>query len=152
MIFAIRATAALAIAALSIAAAPAQTVTDPLAALSGRWVWVGNSEKYGHAKACAERWERYEVSADRRTIQNWYIADNNGKPEQKTGKGYVVLYEEGNSFALYLNNEERRLKNGDRYVWMGIFETRDRLHWRVHGSSATFEQLAPYARLRCPDR
>ncbi|MBI3704876.1 MAG: hypothetical protein HY244_13780 [Rhizobiales bacterium] len=127
--------------------ARAQNVTDPLAAMQGRWIWVGSIEKLGKEKAC-ETPTRFEPSADRRELKYFYRTEKDGKFEEKSGS-YNVLYQEGNSAAMYLNNETRRLKNGDRYIWIAIFESPDRFLWRVYGDASTPEQLAPYARVRC---
>lgn len=127
--------------------AHAQSVTEPLAAMQGRWIWVGNIEKLGKEKAC-ETATRFELSADRRELKYYYRIEKDGKTEEKSGS-YNVLYQEGNSVAMYLNNETRRLKNGDRYIWIAIFESPDRFLWRIYADASTPEQLAPYARVRC---
>ena len=128
--------------------AETQGVGDPLAAMQGRWIWVGNIEKMGQDNACADTATRFEVSADRRTLTYSYTLEKDGKREEKSGS-YVVLYQEGDSVAMYLNNETRRLKNGDRYVWVAIFESPDRFLWRIYADASTPAQLAPYARVRC---
>ena len=130
--------------------AAAQAITDPLATLQGKWVWIGNRDKLGLAKACAEKWERYEVSADRRQINNSYMAEENGRPTPRAGRGYIVLYEEGSSVVAYLNNENRRYKNGDRWVWVALFENdRNTFFWRIHTLPLDAEDRK-FARVRCP--
>ncbi len=73
----------------------------------------------------------------------------NGVSVKKDYK-YTVLYQEGPEVAMYLHDEDRRLQNGDRLIWIADMERPDHLIWRIHSKSESAESLAPYARLRCP--
>jgi len=130
--------------------ARAQNVPDPLDAFNGRWTWVGHAEKLGKAKACAEHWEEYKVSADRREIRNSYLSDKGGTLTPQPGRGYIVLYRDGNSVAMYLNEESRKYKNGDHWVWVMQMENPDLFYWRILTTTTEQSEGPKYARVRCP--
>lgn len=127
-----------------------QSVLDPLTGLSGRWAAVINIEKYGQAKACAEHWEEYKVSADGRDITNSYMQDNAGKFTPRPGRGYKVLYVDGNSVVMYLNGEDRKYKNGDRWVWVLQMENPNLFYWRIFTLTLEQSEGPKFARARCP--
>ncbi|HEY1473851.1 MAG TPA: hypothetical protein VGF53_07180 [Pseudolabrys sp.] len=129
--------------------AHSQGNSNPLPAMQGRWIWIGSIEKSGKEKACAENWTEFSVSADQHEVTYRYPSDKDGKHEIKSGT-YNVLYQEENKIAMFLNGENRRLNTGDRYIWVAIIETSDRFLWRVYGASSTPEELAKFARVRCP--
>ena len=62
-----------------------------------------------------------------------------------------MLYDDQNGIAMYLNGESRRLKSGDRFIWVAIVESADRFLWRIHGQATAADELAKYARIRCPN-
>jgi hypothetical protein len=129
----------------------AQVANDPLATLQGRWTWFGHVEKLGQAKACAEHWEEYRISADGREVKNRYMSDKTGKLEPQEGHGYIVLYKEGNSAALSMNDEDRRIKpSNDRVIWILIVENHDRFRWRIYSQAGNPEEEGRFARVRCP--
>ena len=129
----------------------AQVANDPLATLQGRWTWFGHVEKLGQAKACAEHWEEYRISADGREVKNRYMSDKTGKLEPQEGHGYIVLYKEGNSAALSMNDEDRRIKpSNDRVIWVLIVENHDRFRWRIYSQAGNPEEEGRFARVRCP--
>ena len=129
----------------------AQAGGDPLTALQGRWTWFGHVDKLGQAKACAEHWEEYRISADGREVKNRYMTSEAGKLEPKEGHGYVVLYKEGDSAALSMNDEDRRLKpSNDRVIWILIMENHDRFRWRIHSVASNPAEEGRFARVRCP--
>jgi hypothetical protein len=120
----------------------AQSAIDPLAAFQGKWTWVGHQSKLGRAKACAEKWEQFEPSADKRRLVARYPG---GQSE------YVVLYQDNNRVALYLVDEKRRLRpDGDRVVWVAIFESNDRYRWRMYSRTPNRSVERRTARARCP--
>ena len=131
--------------------ASAQSLSDPLATMNGRWVWIGNRDKLGLENACAEHWTEFKVSADHRVLSFRYQIVKEGTREENAGT-YNVLYQDGNSVAMYLNGEERHLKNGDHYIWIAVVEDRDRFLWRIHGIAGDPAELARLARVRCPAR
>jgi hypothetical protein len=132
-------------------AAVAQTQPDPLATLQGRWTWFGHVDKLGQAKACAEHWEEYRISADRRDIINRYMSDKTGKLEPQAGHGYRVLYLEGNTAVAYMNDEDRRIKpSNDRVIWVAIIENHDRFRWRIYSLASNPQEEDRFARVRCP--
>lgn len=135
---------------LTVSQAFAQGAPDALETLNGRWTWVGNIEKYGKAKACAEHWEEYKVSADRREIANSYMSDKSGTLMPQPGRGYVVVYRNGNTAALYLNNEDRKYKNGDRLIWVLQVENPNLFYWRILTLTLEQSEGPKFARARCP--
>jgi hypothetical protein len=131
--------------------AVAQTQPDPLTTLQGRWTWFGHVDKLGQAKACAEHWEEYRISADRRDIINRYMSDKTGKLEPQAGHGYRILYLEGNSAVAYMNDEDRRINpSNDRVIWVAIIENHDRFRWRIYSRASNPEEEGRFARVRCP--
>jgi len=126
--------------------AAAQGVSDPYAALEGKWFWVGHSNDPGAAKACADRWTELKFSADRKTLN----ARNPVANSQIKTYSYNVLYRENNSIAMYLNGEDRRVASGDHIIWIAIVESHSRFLWRLHGQATDAAELAKYARVRCP--
>ena len=129
--------------AVSPIAASAQTPLDPLKVLDGRWTFFGYRDEMGLEKACIEHFEDYKVSADRRDI-----ATNSVKGP---GKGYRVLYTEGDSAVMYLNDEGRKLKaSGDRLIWVMIAESADRFRWRIYSQPSNPTEEGKFARVRCP--
>ena len=143
---------ALAASILFSGAALAQADGDPLATLQGRWTWFGHVDKLGQAKACAEHWEEYRISTDGREVKNRYMTSEAGKLEPKEGHGYVILYREGNSAVLSMNDEDRRLKpSNDRVIWVLIMESHDRFRWRIYSQASNPADEGRFARVRCPD-
>jgi hypothetical protein len=124
------------------ATALAQATPDPLATLNGRWVYSGHRDKQGLDQACKDHFEQYEVSADRRDIKTAGV--------KGAGKGYRVLYTEGNTAVMYLNDEERKLSTGDRIIWVLIVESQDRFRWRIYAQASNPGEEAKFARVRCP--
>ena len=87
----------------------------------------------------------FEPSANRRQLKNWFPKGD--------GAGYTVLYQEGNSATLYLNDENRRLNaSRDRLIWVAIFESRDRFRWRIYSQPSNRKVEDRRARIRCPNR
>jgi hypothetical protein len=123
-----------------------QTTVDPMAAFEGRWVWSGNRDKLGPQKACSERWTQFQISADKREITYRYQLEAGG---EKSGT-YNVLYQDGNSIAMYLNKEERKVRNGDRVVWIAVVVDKDTFTWRIHGLSSNLTEMIYLRRVRCP--
>lgn len=115
---------------------------DPLATFgTGRWVANAYAEKDGLDKACKEHWEEFRLSADRRDVNTKHVSGATGS--------YRVLYAEGATAALYLNDESRRDPAGDRIIWMLIVESQDRFRWRIHGQHSNPDNEARFARVRC---
>jgi hypothetical protein len=123
--------------------AMAQPVSDPFAALAGRWVWVGHRDKLGLQKACADHATTYEIPGDRRTI-----IYRSGR-EQKGGF-YTVLYRDGNSIVMYLDGEDRKYKNGDRWVWVLQVENPTLFYWRIFTTTLEQSEGPKFARVKCP--
>ena len=142
--------AALVVPVLSIflcASASAQA-PDPFAALEGRWIWIGSKDNPGLEKACAEKWTELKFSGGRKVLTYRYAKEGG------TAEGsYNVLYQEGNSIAMYMNGETRKLSgSNDRFIWIAVIENKDRFLWRIHSQQTSAEELAKYARIRCPGR
>ena len=126
----------------SVEEALSQSVLDPLASLNGRWAAEINIKEYGQTKACAEYWEEYKVSADGREITNSH--------PKGVGRGYRVLYVDGKSAVMYLNDEDRKYKNGDRWVWVLQMENPNLFYWRIFTFTLEQSEGPKYARARCP--
>jgi hypothetical protein len=127
---------------LAIYAANAQPVTDPLKSFNGRWVWIGDRDELGVAKACAIKSEEFESSPDGTKL----LGRVSGNAIE-----YTVLYQEANRITMYLKDEKRRLpKTRDRLVWVAIFENPGRYRWRIHSRESNPKKERRYARIRCP--
>ncbi len=126
-----------------------QSKVDPFSAINGKWVWIGDQIELGLEAACKTKGSILQVSRDQKEIAAQVMEEVNGVSVKKDYK-YTVLYQEGPEVAMYLHDEDRRLQNGDRLIWIADMERPDHLIWRIHSKSESAESLAPYARLRCP--
>jgi len=125
--------------AVTSSSAVSEPAADPLAALNGRWTTVGEQTKYG-AGACKDHWGDYAVSADKRGVR---LTTAQGKI-----LNYLVLYTDGDSAAMYIEGESRRLLTGDRMIWVLQRESHDRFSWRAHGRPSN-PAYAEHASVRC---
>ncbi len=92
-------------------------VTDPLAAMNGRWTSTDSGD-------CATKWFEYSVSADRREYTTRY-------PDGKTQVN-TILHTEPNKVYLFYRGETRLTPQGDPILWWLIFDAAEALSDASH--------------------
>jgi hypothetical protein len=129
---------------LLVVAAPlaaAQQVTDPVAAIAGRWEIVNGQT--GEVTAPCGQGQTFTPTGDRRYVD---LTFDDAPSEPPTR--YIVLQAQPNRVLMFIEGESRVTAAGDPVVWWAVFDGPDRFAWRRTDWGAQMRTAAVWRRCR----
>lgn len=117
--------------------AHAQSVGDPLAAVSGRWQVVDLRTGEITAGISCENPHVFEVSTDRRFVD----LDAGGSRTR-----YIVLHTRENQFLGFIEGEQRVTDSGNPVIWWAVFSGPDRFRWRRYDLASDMLTIGEWRR------